>query len=86
MPEVCEMSWRTVTLAPYGHESTYRSTGSSSPTFPPSTSCSTATAVIVLLIEYAIMVVAVSTGTWRRMFAHPLAYSNTTSVAFTTTY
>ena len=51
MPEVCATNCLTVTLGPYGSESTYRSTGSSSLTFPASTSCSAATAVIGLLIE-----------------------------------
>jgi hypothetical protein len=58
------MSCRIVTAGPYGcSKPRYRSIDSSRATRPDSTNCSTAAAVMVLLIEYAIIVVAASTGT-----------------------
>src|ERR1700687_6094391 len=56
-PEMCDNSSRTVIPVPYGPEPAWRGTGLSRPPLPASTSRSTAAAVIVLLIEYAIIVV-----------------------------
>src|SRR4051794_11223024 len=85
-PPVCVSNSPIVTESPYGDSDRYRTIGSSSAICPRSTSCNTAAAVMVLLIEYAIMVVAGSIGAPRRRSDDPAVKAATVALAFTATY
>src|SRR3954471_4584477 len=85
-PPVCVSNSPIVTESPYGDSERYRTIGSSSAICPRSTNCNTAAAVMVLLIEYAIMVVPGSIGAPRRRSDDPAVKAATVALALTATY